>query len=77
MVTEQPNVKENGRYSITQAVKVLGISRGTMYKAIALGARCGGIDVEFIGKHNLRIIIFYICEVFQHSDFVETLLKHL
>ncbi len=44
MVTEQPNVKENGRYSITQAVKVLGISRGTMYKAIALGARCGGID---------------------------------
>ncbi len=44
MVTEQPNVKENGRYSIAQAVKVLGISRGTMYKAIALGARCGGID---------------------------------
>lgn len=63
MVNEQPNVKENGRYSITQAVKVLGISRGTMYKAIALGARCGGIDYrvrrdngrkEITGREILR-----------------------
>lgn len=44
MVSETPNVKETGRYSVTQAAELLGISRYSLYKAIALGPRNGGID---------------------------------
>ena len=44
MVNEQPNVKETARYTVSQAMKLLGIGHTKMYKAIALGARCGGID---------------------------------
>lgn len=63
MVNEAPNVRENGRYSATETMAMLGISRGTLYRAIALGARHGGIDCrvrrdngrkEFTGKEILR-----------------------
>lgn len=44
MVSEIPNVSERGRYSVSQATMLLGISRATLYKAINLGSKHGGID---------------------------------
>lgn len=46
MVNEPPNVKENGLYSVKEARILLGLKKDKMYRAIKLGARCGGIDAK-------------------------------
>lgn len=53
MTCEVPNVKETGRYSVSQAAALLGISRATLYRAIALGPRNGGIDSR-VRRNNGR-----------------------
>ena len=52
MTTEKPDVKPMNRYSIPEASKLLGITRGTIYKYIRSGdIKCG------VRKHNLRMFI--------------------
>lgn len=63
MTTEPPKVKENGLYSVKEAMDLLGLKKDKMYRAIKLGARCGGIDakprrdngrLQITGKEILR-----------------------
>lgn len=63
MTNEPPKVKENGLYSVKEARELLGLKRDKLYKAIKLGARCGGIDakprrdngrLQITGKEILR-----------------------
>jgi len=42
MLSEEPNVKLDGRYSIAQTCKVLGIHRTTLWRYTAYGRiKCG------------------------------------
>lgn len=63
MTNEPPKVAENGLYSVSEAIRLLGIGRGKFYDAIKRGARNGGIDgkprrdngrLQFTGKEILR-----------------------
>lgn len=63
MTNEPSKVTESGLYSVSEAVKLLGISRSKLYNAIKRGARCGGIDgrvrrdngrLQFTGREILR-----------------------
>lgn len=52
MTTQKPEVSNTGRYSIQEASRLLGITRGTIYKYIRSGdIKCG------VRKHNLRMFI--------------------
>lgn len=57
MVCEIPNVSERGRYSIAQTTMLLGISRATLYRAIKLGSKRGGIDSSVRRDNGRRQII--------------------
>lgn len=63
MTSEPPKVEENGLYSASEAIRLLGIGRSRFYGAIKRGARHGGIDgkprrdngrLQFTGKEILR-----------------------
>lgn len=63
MTTEPPKVAENGLYSVKEARESLGLKRDKMYRAIKLGAKCGGIEakprrdngrLQITGKEILR-----------------------
>lgn len=63
MTNEPPKVKENGLYSVKEAGELLGLKKDKLYRAIKLGARCGGIDakprrdnsrLQITGKEILR-----------------------
>lgn len=63
MTNEPPCVKENGLYSVSDAMRLLGLKKDKMYRAIKLGARGGGIDakprrdnwrLQITGKEILR-----------------------
>ena len=44
MTNEPPKITETGLYSVSEAAKLLDVSRRKLYNAIKLGARNGGID---------------------------------
>lgn len=46
MTPTPPAVSENGLYTVTQAMELLGIKKDKMYSAIKRGARRGGIDAK-------------------------------
>lgn len=63
MTNEPPCVKGNGLYSVSDAMRLLGLKKDKMYRAIKLGARDGGIDakprrdngrLQITGKEILR-----------------------
>lgn len=63
MVSEPPQVSERGRYSVSQTVILLAVSRNTLYRAMERGSKHGGIDYtvrrdngrrQFTGKEILR-----------------------
>lgn len=63
MTNEPPKVVENGLYSASEAIRLLGIGRAKLYDAVKRGARCVGIDgrrrrdngrLQFTGKEILR-----------------------
>lgn len=63
MVNEPPDVIPTGIYSASEAIRLLGISRGKFYTAVQRGAKCGGIDarprrdngrLQFTGREILR-----------------------
>lgn len=63
MTNEPPKITETGLYSVSEAAKLLDVSRRKLYNAIKLGARNGGIDgrvrrdngrLQFTGKEILR-----------------------
>jgi len=56
MVNEPPPVKETGRYTATETIRLLGISRAKFYSAVKLGSRQGGIDAR-IRRDNGRLQI--------------------
>lgn len=63
MTNEPPKVNERGLYSVADTMQLLGLKKDKLYKAIKLGARCGGIDakprrdngrLQITGKEILR-----------------------
>lgn len=63
MTNEPPKVIETALYSVSEAIRLLGIGRCRFYDAIKRGARNGGIDGkrrrdnghwQFTGKEILR-----------------------
>ena len=56
MTTTPPQVEPGAIYSISQSAALLRISRTTMYRAIQLGARCGGIDTRVRRDNGRRVI---------------------
>lgn len=63
MTADPPKVTETALYSVTEATRLLGISRNKLYEAVKRGARNGGIDgtrrrdngrLQFTGKEILR-----------------------
>lgn len=60
MTNVEPNVPDNGRYSTTEAARVLGISRTTLYKYANAGMiKCGYRRANnrpfFEGREILRL----------------------
>lgn len=63
MIKDPPKINESSLYSASDAIRLLGISRGKFYDAVRRGARRGGIDgkprrdngrLQFTGKEILR-----------------------
>lgn len=63
MTNMPPEVNERGLYSVADAMRLLGLKRDTLYRAIKRGARRGGIDakprrdnnrLQITGKEILR-----------------------
>ena len=63
MTNSPPEVDENGLYSVSDAMRLLGLKKDKMYRAIKIGARGSGIDakprrdngrLQITGKEILR-----------------------
>ena len=56
MVTTPPRVSLGAHYSVSESAKLLQVSRSTLYKAINIGAQCGGIDTRVRRDNGRRYI---------------------
>lgn len=63
MTNEPPCIKENNLYSVSDAIRLLGLKKDKIYRAIKRGAKKGGIDakprrdngrLQITGKELLR-----------------------
>lgn len=52
MTNSPPEVDERGLYSVADAMRLLGLKRDTLYRAIKRGARRGGIDAKTRRDNN-------------------------
>ena len=50
MTTQIPDIQPRDKFSVSAAAKILGVGRDTLYRAIKVGGRRGGIDAHV--RHN-------------------------